>query len=434
MQSRAARLTAGSGAGAIDSLPIVAPQDGSRTAIAGDVEQAIASSLELEDKPKASASARAAPISSGRCLFLVCGHACCAASLLVVNKWALKRFPYVWTLATVQFLFASSLTFAAGKLGLVEVDALDLKKLMKFFPAAGMFFVTITAGNAVVGVSNVDTFIVMRSVVPIPSAMLEAFVLGEPCPAMKSWLGLAIILLGAIGYCSANQGLIVGSVSWVTLYLVLMPLDGVLIKHLVGASGLSSWGLVLYNNVCAAVPGLVFSLLLERELLLTPGLASSFCTSSVLAPCILSCFAGLAISFFQLNVRKAISSTAFMVLGVSNKFLSVLINQVAKMDANNDIASLGSVLISILGAILFQQTVSGRGMSQAPKKQGDLAAGGPIGCVLVCLALGAAAYITYTGGKAEGHLQSTTTPQVPSMSTGESFIPVQGPGRPASLG
>merc|ERR550532_3278614 len=103
-----------------------------------------------------------------------------------------------------------------------------MDKLIKFFPAAGMFFVTITAGNAVVGVSNVDTFIVMRSVVPIPSAILEAFVLGEPCPAPKSWLGLAIILFGAVGYCSANQGLLVGSTAWVALYLVLMPLDGVL--------------------------------------------------------------------------------------------------------------------------------------------------------------------------------------------------------------
>merc|ERR1712061_868502 len=108
----------------------------------------------------------------------------------------------------------------------------------------------------------------------------------------------------------ANHGLLIGSMSWGLLYLVLMPLDGVLIKRLVGSSGLSPWGLVLYNNVCAAGPGLVFSLILEREFLLN-GVAAS-CTVSIMAPCALSCVAGLAISFFQLNVRKAISSTAFM--------------------------------------------------------------------------------------------------------------------------
>jgi len=393
---------------AIDGL-VAEPGEG----LAGDVEKAIVvtpeQSLEVEDKPKG-----LQPISGQRCLFLVCGHACCAASLLVINKWALKKFPYVWTLATVQFVFAASIVFAAGKLGILEVDALDSKKLMQFFPAAGMFFVTITAGNAVVGSSNVDTFIVMRSVVPIPSAMLEAIVLGEPCPPPKSWLGLLVIMLGAVSYCSANQGLSVGSMEWVMLYLALMPLDGVLIKHLVSESCLSPWGLVLYNNLCAAGPGLVFSLILEYELLVTPGKAASYCTSSVLVPFVMSCFAGLAISFFQLNVRKVISSTAFMVLGVSNKFLSVLINQLASLDANRDLVSLGSVLTSIFGAIVFQQTVTGKGMSQA-KSNKNADSGGTKGCFLVLLALAAAAYITYTQGKADGHLVVAPTTAVPLL-------------------
>lgn len=346
-----------------------------------------------------------------RVLFLVCGHAACAASLLVVNKWALKRFPYVWTLATVQFVFAATATYVCGKLRIIDVDPLETARLVKFFPAAGMFFVTITAGNAVVGVSNVDTFIVMRSVVPIPSAILEAIVLGEPCPAPRSWVGLATILLGAIGYCSANQGVVVDSVAWVLLYLALMPLDGVLIKHLVGSSGLSPWGLVLYNNVCAAVPGLIFSFILEHDIFLEPGQAASYCTFDVLFPCILSCFAGLAISYFQLNVRKAISSTAFMVLGVSNKFLSVLMNQVASLDANQDATSLYSVLLSISGAILFQQTVAGKGLSQAPKPTGTSKSGGALGFIIVACALLAAACITYHQGKAVVH---TTTASLTS--------------------
>merc|ERR1712083_362523 len=86
---------------------------------------------------------------------------------------------------------------------------------------------------------------------------------------------------------------------------------------------------------------------------------------NVLLPCLLSCFAGLAISFFQLNVRKAISSTAFMVLGVSNKFLTVFINQLF-MDSSHDVSSIGCVLLAIIGAVLFQQTVKGKGLSQAP--------------------------------------------------------------------
>jgi len=104
----------------------------------------------------------------------------------------------------------------------------------------------------------------------------------------------------------------------------------------------------------------------------------------------------LAISFFQLNVRKVISSTAFMVLGVSNKVISVLLNQLTRLDSNADVLSIGSVLASILGAILFQQTVKGKGISQAP--QMDARTGERWAQVFVVIGIVAAAAISYSQG------------------------------------
>merc|ERR1711920_776106 len=173
-----------------------------------------------------------------------------------------------------------------------------------------------------------------------------------------------------------------------------MPLDGVLIKHIVNDSGLSPWGLVLYNNLCAAIPGLVFAVALELcDAQALPNIAGSLDNLLNVVPIALSCWSGLAISFFQLNVRKVISSTAFMVLGVSNKIVSVLLNQLA-LDSNGDIFSLTSVLASIVGAILFQQTVKGKGVSQAP--QTDSSGGGRAAQILVVVGILAAAAISYT--------------------------------------
>mmetsp|Transcript_38541 Transcript_38541/g.110661 ORF Transcript_38541/g.110661 Transcript_38541/m.110661 type:complete len:402 (-) Transcript_38541:162-1367(-) len=328
---------------------------------------------------------------------LVAGHALCASCLLVINKWALTEFPFVWTLTTIQFLFAAVITFTAGRLGFIEVNALEAGRIFHFFPAAGMFFITITAGNAVVGVSNVDTFIVMRSVVPIPCAILEAIVLKEPYPPPQSWCGLIVVLLGAVGYCVTNSGIVVGSRDWVLLYLLLMPLDGVLIKQVVSSSHLSPWGLVLYNNVCAVLPGIFFSAVLELWYDEDWNAMAKVLSSrpyKVATPVALSCASGLAISYFQLNVRKVISSTAFMVLGVSNKILSVLLNQLVKLGSNGDIFSIGSVLASILGAIFFQQNVKGKGLSQAPQ-QTDPKKHQRVAQLFVGIGLLVAAYISY---------------------------------------
>lgn len=291
-----------------------------------------------------------------------------AASLVVVNKWALKVFPYLWTLTTAQFSFAAIFAWLCGQTGITKVDAFDFQKFIAFFPAAGMFFITITAGNAVVQMSNVDTFIVMRSSVPIPTALLEAFALKEPYPPPRSWAGLGIIMLGACGFAMSNRGLFLKSVSWVILYMVMMPVDGVLIKHIIGSMGFSPWGMVYYNNLCAAIPGIIFSLALElNSAQAWSEMIEAAQAPGAIFPILLSCVMGVSVSFFQLNVRKAISSTAFMVLGVSNKFLTVLINLFAKLDSNHEAGSIGCVLLAIVGAVLFQQTVKGKGMSQAPQ-------------------------------------------------------------------
>lgn len=296
----------------------------------------------------------------------VAGHALSAASLVVINKWALKVFPYLWTLTTAQFLFSALFAFLCGQFGLAKVDSLDWKRFISFFPAAGMFFITITAGNAVVQMSNVDTFIVMRSSVPIPTCLLESFALKEPYPPPRSWLGLAIIMIGAGGFAMSNRGLFVSSLSWVILYMVMMPVDGVLIKHLIGSMGFTPWGMVYYNNLCAALPGIFFSLALElNSVEAWSEMLSALSQPGAGFPIFLSMIMGVSVSFFQLNVRKAISSTAFTVLGVSNKFLTVLLNQFT-MATTHDTTSICSVCLAIVGAVLFQQTVKGNGLSQAP--------------------------------------------------------------------
>lgn len=351
------------------------------------------SPAQLENEIK-SESQKTFSAAQSRVVLLVCGHSLCASGLLVINKWALKVFPWVWILTSMQFASAAALVFIAGKLRIINVEPLELLRLRQFFPAAGMFFIAVTAGNKIVGVSNVDTFIVIKSVVPIPCAILESLMLKEPCPAPRSWLGLVIILVGACAYACMNQGIMVGSVSWVVLWMLLMPLDSVLIKHLVSASELSPWGLVLYNNVCAVIPGLFFSVLLEaNSSKAVKEISMALADSTTVVAIVISCWSGLAISFFQLNVRKVISASAFAVLGVSNKLLSVMMNQIAQLDANRDLASVFSVIVSIIGAIFFQQTVKGKGISQAPRT--DATASNNLACFFVLIGMIGAAILSY---------------------------------------
>jgi len=67
-------------------------------------------------------------------------------------------------------------------------------------------------------------------------------------------------------------------------------------------------------------------------------------------------------------------------------------NQFAMLDTNNSVPSIASVLVSIFGAIFFQQSVKGKGISQAPKK--DSASSGTTASIFVVVGLLAAAKIS----------------------------------------
>jgi len=231
-----------------------------------------------------------------------------------------------------------------------------------------MLFITLAAGNAVVKHTNVDTFIVMRSLLPIPCALLESCLLGEPHPRPASWLGLGILLLGAILFAIANRGIAVAGASWGALFLIMMPLSGVFMKRLIITGGLSTtWGLVLYQNTLAGAFGILATAAIELS-----SLAAlhdfyerlAYGGSAVWVPLLLSAASGVSVSFFQMSVRRVVSSTAFMVLGVSNKLLAVFANQLAT-EANSSLMSVSGVVTSIAGAVVFQQTVKGGGLSQA---------------------------------------------------------------------
>lgn len=353
-------------------------------------------------------------------LFFVIGHCIAASSLTVVNKLAMDHFhppappgvpattvvdpssgvvagrSYVWTLVLIQFVFASCVTKLCGVCRLIKVEPLETKTALAYFPAAGMFMITIVAGNAVMNATNVNTFLILRALVPVPCALLETVIYSDPCPPLLSWMALTITMVGAGVYSLAMGGFEMKSIAWSIIFLVTMPIDGILIKHSISQSKLSAWGLVYYNNTLAALPLVFYVFLFE---LTSKSAISEMCTQLLLPEAkwivLLSCFAGIAISFFQLNTRFYISATAFMILGVVNKFLTVLWSEVF-LGKSGAMAVTG-VLMTLGGAVIWQvimgqASVKLRERSNNWEKMVWL----PIGCVVSALV--AAAWVQHSVG------------------------------------
>ncbi|CAH2036709.1 unnamed protein product [Thlaspi arvense] len=145
---------------------------------------------------------------------------CISASLLsIINKWAIMNFPYPGALTALQYLTTI------------------------------VFYLSLFTNSELLLHSNVDTFIVFRSAVPVFVAVGETLFLNQPWPSLKTWISLATILGGSLLYVLTDYQFTVTAYNLAIAYLVSMSIDLVYIKHVVTTNGLNTWGLVLYNNL-----------------------------------------------------------------------------------------------------------------------------------------------------------------------------------------
>ncbi|XP_051146690.1 GDP-fucose transporter 1-like [Andrographis paniculata] len=298
---------------------------------------------------------------------LVIGYALCSSLLAIINKFAITRFNYPGLLTALQYLTSALGVWIFGRLGFLQHDPFTLETAKKFLPAAFVFYLAIFTNTNLLRHANVDTFIVFRSLTPLLVAIADTAFRRQPCPSKLTFLSLVIILGGAAGYVAADDGFTLTAYSWAFAYLVTITTEMVYIKHMVTNLGLNTWGFVLYNNLLSLLIAPLFWFL-------TGEYAEAFSAVSYLSSAgelfepvafsavSLSCVFGLLISFFGFACRKAISATAFTVTGVVNKFLTVAINVVI-WDKHATPFGLVCLLVTIVGGVLYQQSVTGAGNS-----------------------------------------------------------------------
>lgn len=128
--------------------------------------------------------------------FIGLGYAISSSLLVVMNKYALVKWPFPSTLTFVQLTVSWVVAKILGSLGVVECDALDSAKIRNFAPACLIFYIVIACNLQLLERANVDTFIVMRSLVPMFTAFAERVFIGTQLPNLRVF-GTLILIIGA---------------------------------------------------------------------------------------------------------------------------------------------------------------------------------------------------------------------------------------------
>ena len=121
--------------------------------------------------------------------------------------------------------------------GAVPTDPFEWRKVQPYLLYVVMFVTTIYCNFRALEVSNVETLIVARSTVPCVVSLLEWCFLGRTLPTLKSWLAMALMVIGAFCYVLSDKQFEMdgwSAYTWVIAYFVVISLEMALGKYIVG--------------------------------------------------------------------------------------------------------------------------------------------------------------------------------------------------------
>ncbi|KAJ1618920.1 hypothetical protein T492DRAFT_1089714 [Pavlovales sp. CCMP2436] len=254
------------------------------------------------------------------------GYVVSSSLMLVVNKAALRAFPFPGSLAVLQYAASALVVRSLAAAGLVEAEPLRWSRVRQFWTVTLVFSLTIFVNMHVLQRTNVETVVVFRSNVPVLTALCDFLFLGMELPSARSWAALLTIIVGSLVYVEHASHVDANTLQIALTYVALIAFEMVYVKHVMNTVEMSTFTRVLYNNSLSCAFGTAIALLtgeggrLARARRVDISIEALSSTGALL---LLSCAFGLSISFFGFGFRSAVSATTFTVVGVMCKVFSV---------------------------------------------------------------------------------------------------------------
>jgi hypothetical protein len=258
----------------------------------------------------------------------VVGFYCaCSGGMLVLNKLAVHHIRAPALVTLVQFATTTAFVTGGWQCGCLPIDQARWSRLKHFALYVLAFSLGTWANMKVLMAANVETVIVFRSCAPLCMCIMDYAFHGRALPGKRSVVAMLVIAAGAAVYVAVDRNIrspaAASAYVWVGVWFGLLLVQLTYGKQLVTGLGLqSSWSPVLYTNAMAVAPTAAIGALSGDF----DHIGHIEWTSSAVFWLVLSCIAGVGISWAGFKCQALISATAYTVVGVMNKLLTVLIN------------------------------------------------------------------------------------------------------------
>jgi len=291
---------------------------------------------------------------SGAIILAIVSYSLCSSSLLLLNKIVLTFFPFPSYVTTFQFAFAIIAVTMFQFFDFVRIKEINMEIVQSYGMYVILFMSGIYANMRALETSNVETVIVARACTPLIVSVLDYHFMGRHAPSMKSTASMLAIVMGASYYVMNDEkfsGEGASSYKWAIAYMILIALEMTFGKHVKNKVETTLWESVYYTNLLSVVPMLIWATLMgEYEKTMAPGKSVTLGITFL----VLSSIVGVAIGYSSWNARSLVSATSFTLVGVVNKFLTILVNLMI-WDKHANMKGIFGLLVCLGGATFYRQ-------------------------------------------------------------------------------
>lgn len=286
----------------------------------------------------------------------VIGYSLCSGTMLLFNKLAIYYIPSPSFVTVVQLIFATIVILTLQAMKIIDHEPLEWYKVRAYLLYVVSFVFGVYCNMKALSYSNVETVIVFRSCTPLAVSVCDYFFLNRALPSGRSLMALLVICIGAICYANSDDQFKLEGISayyWSILYFFMIVFEMTYGKKMTSEIDFnSSWGPVYYTNLLSSMPMLLLGITMgdyEKFHPLhfdwnIPAVSMLFFSSVV----------GLLIGWTGWTCRSMVTATSFTLVGVINKFLTILLN-VFIWDKHASGSGILALILCLLGGSRYRQ-------------------------------------------------------------------------------
>ena len=281
----------------------------------------------------------------------------CSGGMLIINKLAVHYVAAPAFVTLVQFIASTAFVVGGWAAGAISLDSTRWSRLKHFVIYVFAFSAGTWSNMRVLMSANVETVIVFRSCAPLCMSVMDYIFYQRAMPSRRSCFAMLLIVAGAIVYTSVDRSSKASRAQgddayfWLAVWFSLLIFQLTYGKQLVTGLGLKTiWSPVLYTNALAIAPTATIGWMSGDF----AALRTVDWTIAAVCWLLLSCVAGVGISWAGFKCQQVVTATAYTVVGVLNKLLTVLVNMLI-WDKHAPPLGIAALCVCLGGGALYQQ-------------------------------------------------------------------------------